>query len=225
MPQDMPPFPPRFTVRDVRVEERRPLHHGHYRLDEYRLRHRRHDGTWSPLLAREVFTPGDSVAVVLYDPATDMVVLVEQFRIGPLAHGDDPWLIEIVAGRIGAGETPQQVARREAEEEAGCRIERLLPLPAFHASPGAVNEFIHMFCGLVDARGIGGVHGLAEEHEDIRAFAVPLGEALAALDSGRLNSAPTVIGLQWLALRRDAIRAALPEGEPEPQTGRQTERP
>lgn len=214
MPQDTPLASSRFRISDVQIEERRPLYRGHYRLDEYRLRHRRQDGAWSPVLVREVFTPGDSVAVVLYDPAADAVVLVEQMRIGPLAHGDDPWLVEIVAGRIGAGETPEQVARREAEEEAGCRIGALLPLPAFHASPGAVNEVIHMFCGLIDADGIGGVHGLAEEHEDIRAFVLPLGEALSALEGGRLNSAPTVIGLQWLALRRDAIRA-MPEKEAE----------
>jgi len=182
------------------------VYSGFFRLETYRLRHELFAGGWSPAISRECLERGHAVAVLPYDPQRDQVVLIEQFRIGALEQGDGPWLLEIVAGIIGPGESKLDVARREAMEEAGCELLDILPVCEYLVSPGGSTESITLYCGRVDAGGIGGVYGLAEEHEDIRVQVLPTDEALALLHSGRVLSATTLIALQWLALQREELR-------------------
>ena len=147
-------------------------------------------------------------AVLPYDPVRDAVVLIEQFRAGKMLSGAaDPWMIEVVAGIIEDGETPEAMVRREAVEEAGCRIGELETLPAFYTSAGGSSEYAHLFCGRVDSSGVGGIHGLDCEDEDIRVIVEPADRALERLARGGIDSAIAVVALQWLALNRARLRA------------------
>jgi ADP-ribose pyrophosphatase len=157
-------------------------------------------------MVREVFERGHAAAVLPYDPVRDQVVLVEQFRIGALRAPEGPWLLEIVAGIIDPGETPEAVVRREAVEESGCVLQDVVPICEYHVSPGGTTERIALFCGQVDALHIGGIHGLAEEEEDIRVLVVPTDEAIALLHAGKILSAAPIIALQWLLLNRESLR-------------------
>lgn len=179
---------------------------GYFQIDRYRLKHRRFAGGWTDVMTREVFERGHAAAVLPYDPLRDTVVLIEQFRIGAYAAGMEPWLIEVVAGIVEPGETPEEVVRREAVEEAGCDIAALEPIGRVLASPGGCSETLYLYCGRVDSSGIGGFHGLEHEQEDIRAFTLPAEEALASLARGEFTNATTIITLQWLALNRDRLR-------------------
>jgi ADP-ribose pyrophosphatase len=179
---------------------------GFFRLERYRLRHTLFAGGWSEELDRELLERGHAAAVLLYDPACDAVVLVEQFRIGALASPRGPWLIEIVAGIVGPGESGADVARREAVEEAGCTAQDLIPICDYLVSPGGSSERIALFCARVDSRNAGGIHGLAHEGEDIRVRVVPFAEALDMVRDGRIDSASPIIALQWLALNRTEVR-------------------
>jgi len=192
---------------DVELLERTSPFRGFFRMDVYRLRHRLFGGGWSGIVQREVFVRGRAVAVVLYDPDREAVVLVEQFRIAPYALGRTPWMIELVAGVVEEGEDPAAVARREAQEEAGVEILDLFPLHEYFVSPGGTTETVIIYCARVDSRSVGGVHGLPHEQEDIRAFVRPLDDALADLTAGRIDNAITLIGLQHLALHRAALKA------------------
>jgi ADP-ribose pyrophosphatase len=144
--------------------------------------------------------------VLPYDPALDSVVFIEQFRIGAFAAGRPPWLLEIVAGIIEVGETAESVVRREALEEAGCDVHELVPIADYLVSPGGTSETVVIFCGRVDASRVGGIHGKAEEHEDINVVVVPFAEARKRLDQGAVDNAAALIALQWLALNRDQLR-------------------
>ena len=192
----------------VELLEKTTPHKGYFRMDRYRLRHERFAGGWTDVMTREVFERGNAAVVLPYDPQRDVVVLVEQFRIGAYAAGLDPWLVEAVAGIVEPGETPEEVARRAAEEEAGCRITALEPIGKVLPSPGGCSEVLYLYCGRIDSAGVGGLHGLAEEHEDIRAFTLSLDEALARLAQGHVANANAVITLQWLALNRVRLRRA-----------------
>ena len=194
---------------DDRVEllERTSPYQGFFRLDLYRLRHRLFAGGWSADLSREVFERGHAAAVVLYDPERDRVVLIEQFRVGAYAAGLEPWLLEAVAGIIEPGESAEAVVRREALEEAGCRIGELVPIGRVLMSPGGSSETITLYCGRVEATGADGLHGLAEEGEDIRSVTLAWDQVAARLAAGGILSAHTVIALQWLAAERPALRA------------------
>ena len=181
---------------------------GFFRINGYRLRHRLFAGGWSGAIEREVFERGHAVGVLPYDPVADSVVLIEQFRIGALVAGMSPWLIEVVAGIIEEGEAPEEVARRETLEEAGLEIQALIPMCRYLVSPGGSSESVRLYCGRVDSRGAGGIHGLAEEHEDIRVDRVAYEEAMHLLEEGRVTNSVSLIALQWLALHRDRVRAA-----------------
>lgn len=193
---------------DVEIESHTICFQGFFRIEKYRLRHALFKGGMSETMSRELFERGQAVAVLPYDPVLDRVVLIEQFRIGALNDPQGPWLTEIVAGMMAEGETPEAVARREAEEEAGCVIGELLPICRFYPSPGGCSESAVLFCGRVDASSVGGIYGLAHEHEDIRVFTAGFSEAMEWIDGGRINSAAPIMALQWLALNKDKVRAA-----------------
>lgn len=192
---------------DVEIFEKTLCFEGFFRLESYRLRHRLFNGDWSPLLVRELFERGNAAAVLPYDPVRDEIILIEQFRVGALSATDGPWLLEIVAGMIESSETAEQVAKRESIEEAGCTITDLIPLYHYFASPGGTTEHLALFCGRVDATNAGGIHGAAEENEDIKVHVIPFNSALTLLTTGRINSASAIIALQWLILNREQVRA------------------
>lgn len=179
----------------------------YFRLDEFHVAHELFAGGNSPVFTREIFERGSVVAVLPYDPRRDKVVLIEQFRAGALDDSDGPWLIECVAGVIEEGESEEEVALRECVEEAGCSIERLHTISRYYVSPGGTSEHCSLFCGLVDSDGVGGIHGLPHEHEDIRVIVVDAAEAFAWVRDGRIRSSATIIALQWLELNKGRLRA------------------
>lgn len=196
-----------FTAADVEVIERRCLHQGFFRLEQVRLRHRLFEGGWSGEVVREVHCRHDAVGVLLYDVERDAVVLVEQIRAGALSDPDSPWKLEVVAGLVEAGESPAEVARREAMEEAGCPVGELVELHTYYPSPGACDERVTLYCALVDSSGLGGVHGVDEEHEDIRVHVLGFSQAWELLQAGRLDNAMCLIAFHWLAGQRASLRA------------------
>ena len=192
--------------REVEVLEKRTLYQGYCRLNEYRLRHSLYGGGMSPEINREVMERGHAVFVLPYDPVRDEVVMIEQFRIGPFVNGDQPWSLEIVAGMIEDGEALEDVVRREAREEAGIEVWDITHSLDFYASPGTTSEHFSIFCARTDTATTGGIHGIAEEGEDILVIVMPFREVMATLDNGRINCGPVIAAVQWLALHRDEIR-------------------
>lgn len=179
---------------------------GFFRVFECRLRHRLFDGGMSPELMRELIDRGRAVAVLPYDPRAEAVVLIEQFRIGAIDAPKGPWQIELIAGLMEPGEQEESVGRREAEEEAGCALGRLERIHDFYSSPGSTSERVVVYVAEVDSAGLGGIHGIEAEGEDIRVHVVSVDEALAMLSRGRIDSAIPIIALQWLALNRESLR-------------------
>lgn len=191
---------------DVEIGRQDTAYRGYLRVDRYGLRHRRHDGGWSRWIDRELVERGHGAALLPYDPWADVVVLVEQFRIGAFAAGLPPWQLEIPAGIIEPGESPEAVARRETQEEAGSAVDPIEPIGRFLLSPGALSETVAVYCGRLDSRGLGGVHGLADEDEDIAVTVRPFVAAWRLVEAGAMASAFSVIALQWLALHRPSLR-------------------
>lgn len=195
---------------DKRVEilQQELLYQGFFRLERFRLQHRLFDGRMGNPITREALYRGPAAAVVLYDPQRDVLVLVEQFRIGAFlagAHGG--WMLELVAGILEPDEPPEAVVRREALEEAGCTIGELLPIGSYLSSPASTPEYIHLYCGQVDSGNVGGIHGLAEEGEDIRVVSLPAQQVLETeLFRGRICSSTPLLALLWFAQQRDRLR-------------------
>ncbi|WP_163836135.1 NUDIX domain-containing protein [Spartinivicinus ruber] len=199
---------PSFNLQDTEIILQDRTYNGFFKIDHYQLKHRLFQGGWSQPLSREVMVRRPAAAVLLFDPYHDQVIVAEQFRVGALAANDNnPWLTEIVAGIIEAGETAEDVAIREAKEEANCDVQQLLPICEYYPSPGGCSEKLHLFCGIIDTSVVvEGVFGLAEEGEDIRVSCIPAKQAITMLADGRINNAAAIIALQWLSLNKTDIQ-------------------
>lgn len=195
-----------FTHDDYEITQRDVLYKGIFQLIRYHIKQKTFEGKWIGPYTREVFERKSAVAVLPYDPVLDRVVLIEQFRAGAITNPESPWLIEIVAGLLDKGDGPKETAIREANEEAGCKMTDIYPICEYFVSPGGSNEYLNLFCGRVDASDIDGVHGLANEHEDIRAFTVSLDDALKMIQEGSIKTPPAIIALFWLQLNREWLR-------------------
>lgn len=202
--------------KDVKVVDKVRTFEGYFQVDRYTISHRKFEGGWTPPFMREVFERGHAVVVLLYDPVLDVLVFVEQFRIGAYAaqkstkwwpRDASPWLIECVAGIIDDGETPEEVAQREAFEESGCTVQELIPIHQIYATPGASTETNFIFCGRIDASQAGGIHGIEDENEDIRVIKAPAAETFQWLNEGRIVHATTIVALQWFRENHRHLRA------------------
>jgi len=191
----------------IEIIEKNIAYQGFFRLEKFRLRHSLFEGGMSNVMSRELFERGHAVAVLPYDPIRDEVVLLEQFRVGAINDPDGAWLTEIVAGMIDEDETAEEVAKREAVEEAGCDITEFAHICNYYVSPGGTSETIALYCGKVDSsKVVEGIYGLDEENEDIRVFKSTYQQLVACLESGKINSAAPIIAIQWLMMNRDKIR-------------------
>ncbi len=191
----------------VELVDHEVAYQGRFRVGRYQFRHGLYQGGKSAVLKREVFERGQAAAVLPYDPRRDEVVLIRQFRAGAYVAGRHPWTWEVVAGVIEDGESAEDVARREAIEEASLEIREMIPMHNVIVSPGSGSESCTVFLGHVDTTNAGGVFGLESEGENILAKVLPFAEVRTMLEHGEIDNAIGVVAVQWLMLHRDEVRA------------------
>ncbi|MBS3047379.1 ADP-ribose diphosphatase [Enterobacter mori] len=199
-------LPVTFAKNDVEIIARETLYSGFFSMELYRFRHRLFNGEMSGEIKREIFERGHAAVLLPFDPVRDEVVLVEQIRIAAYDVSESPWLLEMVAGMIEEGESVEDVARREALEEAGLVVGRTKPVLSYLASPGGTSERLSIMVGEVDATTAEGIHGLADENEDIRVHVVSREQAYQWVEEGKIDNAASVIALQWLQLHYQTLR-------------------
>jgi ADP-ribose pyrophosphatase len=190
----------RFSIKDVTIHQQKNCYQGFFKMDEYQLSHRLFEGGESKILSREIFERGHAVVVIPYDAQNDRVVLLEQFRVGAIGHGDTPWLLEFVAGMFGKDESPVEVAIREAKEEANLALTetQIDKVMEYFSSPGGMSEVMHLYVANINSNNVEGVHGLECEGEDILLHVMQRDQAFSLLANGKITNAATIIGLQWL---------------------------
>ncbi len=191
---------------EYEIVKKERLFQGFFAIDRYTVKHEMFNGGMSGEVVREVFERGDAAAVLPYDPKLDAVVLVEQFRIGATSSENGPWQLETIAGVVDKeDESVAELVKREAIEEANCQLDEVIPMMEYFCSPGGATEKISLFTAIVDASELGGVYGLAEESEDIKVHVVKLTDAMKMIETGEIQTAMTIIALQWLALNIEKI--------------------
>ena len=196
-----------FNKKDVFNLTKRILYKGFFSLFEYRFQYRKFDGSVSEMVSREILERGHAVVLLAYDDKRDKVVLIEQIRIAAIDTQASPWILELIAGMMDHdNESTEEVARREAMEEAGIVIGQCKPIISYLASPGGLTEQLHILVGQVDSSTAKGVHGLAEENEDIKVHVVSREQAYKWVEEGVINNAASIIALQWLQLNHLTLK-------------------
>jgi ADP-ribose pyrophosphatase len=197
---------PLFQQSDVEIQSQAAVFQGFLKVEKLHLRHQLFGGGWSERLERELLIKEQAVGVLLLDPDTDRLVMVRQFRAGMLWQPESPWPLELVAGMVDKEETLEAVALRETREETGLTASGLVKICEYFNSPGSSTEKVTLFCAKVDAEAAGGIHGLEQEHEDIKVVVLPREQALQRVRSGEINNAMSVIALQWLELNQKTLQ-------------------
>lgn len=203
-----PKAPPIAPLPGLEVEGDDVVYGNRFAMQRVRFRYRRFDGTRSGTLTWELWRRGRGVVILPYDPATDRVALIEQFRLPAHAAGLRPVQVELPAGLLEPDEDPALAGMRELAEEAGLKARAMERIGPFLLMPGGCDEVVHFYCAHVDLDAeASGSHGLAHENEDTRVIIRTAGEAFAMLAAGALEGAPTALALMWLQLNRARLRA------------------
>lgn len=133
-----------------------------------------------------------SVTLVPLD-SQSQVWFVSQYR-----HATGEHLLELPAGTLDFGETPEACARRECREEIGMAPGRLRLLGSSYLAPGYSTEFMSFFL----AQDLTPDALTPDEDEVIRVERVPIDRALQMASSGALRDAKSIVGLHlawhWL---------------------------
>ncbi|MCK4707403.1 MAG: NUDIX domain-containing protein [Gammaproteobacteria bacterium] len=190
---------------DWKIISKKQLFKGFLSIEEYKITHELYSGGQTEIITRQLMERGHAVAVLLFDPAEDKLVLIEQFRIGAKDDEESSWLIELVAGMIDPGEQAEDVVIRECREEAGVEIKNVRELFTYYSSPGGCSEKIKLYYAEVDSTEAGGIHGLASENEDIKVIVMDFEQAILQMKGGKINSATPILALQWLQLNHDSL--------------------
>ncbi|MEP2782772.1 MAG: NUDIX domain-containing protein [Pseudoruegeria sp.] len=179
-----------------------------FAMDDLDVQFRKFSGEFSDVARRFIFKGTDAVIVLPYDPVRDRVLLVEQVRFGTYQRGADVnWTIEPVAGLIDPGESPEDAAKRETQEEANVSLTKLIHTGSYYPSPGATTEYYHSYLGLCDLPDdVCGVSGVEEENEDIRSYLVSYQELMDLIDRKVGQVGPLYVLALWLARHRDSLR-------------------
>ena len=142
---------------------------------------------------REYIEHPGAVALVPYLDNGD-ILLLNQFRY-PLKKV----FIELPAGKIDPGETPEQTGMRELEEETGLKAEKLTFLTTIHPCIGYSDEVIHIY----EAFGLSEGVKHTDDEEFIETFSLSLEDALKKVKTGEITDVKTMIGLLSAKLRKD----------------------
>jgi nudix-type nucleoside diphosphatase (YffH/AdpP family) len=153
------------------------------------------------LVEREIVGHPSGAAVLPYDPERKVALLITEAR-PPVVYEGEPRLLEAIAGALEEG-SPEECARREALEEGGLKLGKLVHLGRVWMTPSTSTERVDLYLGEydeVDRVAPGG--GLDEEDEHVRVKEVPLAVLWAMVEAGDLRDAKTLILLQALRIRR-----------------------
>jgi len=190
----------------IEIQGQEWLSQGFMKLAKYTVQHERFDGGMIGPFTREIVLRTTAVGVLPYDPVADKILLIEQFRLAAHLAGFPAWQREVIAGIADKDESSEDLARREAIEEANCKVTDLIEMTRFLLSPGMSNEVLILYCGRMDSSQATGVHGLATEHEDIRSTLYDAKDIPALLEHGTTGNGPLTIALYWMQANRQRLR-------------------
>jgi len=155
------------------------------------------DGLWQTV-SREAYDRGNGAAILLYNRASQTIILTRQFRMPTYLNGNkDGYMIECCAGLLDKLH-PQDCIKKETEEETGYRITEVTKLFEAYMSPGSVTEMLYFFAAeYAKDMKISKGGGLTEENENIEVLELSFSDACKMIGNGEIKDAKTIMLLQY----------------------------
>ncbi|SFT51079.1 ADP-ribose pyrophosphatase [Algoriphagus locisalis] len=172
----------------------------HFKINKAKIKHELFDSSFIEV-DRLCFERGDSVAIIIYEKDTDMLLFTNQFRYPTIK--EKGWILELVAGSIELGDIAEDRVRKEVEEEIGYMVNEIQFINSFFVSPGGTSERISLYYSEVDSKNKvfkGG--GMKFEKEDIQLIKIKSSDVKEQMKTNQFRDAKTIIGLQWFYLNR-----------------------
>ena len=150
---------------------------------------------------RDVVRHSGSVVILAVDAsrnANDPLIVIErQYR-----HAAGQYMWEIPAGRKEPEEATLAGAKRELLEETGYRAKRWEKIARFYPSPGFLGEWMQVYL----AEGLTSGESKPDEDEYIEHRLIPLSEALAWIDSGKIVDGKSLVAILQYERRRSTLK-------------------
>ncbi len=185
-------------MKKVEILERKIVFDDFYKMEEALFRYEKPNGEMTEPIKRLSFERGNGVAGIVYNTDTQKAILVKQFRY-PCYYNGPGWIVEVVAGMLGADEDPEEAMKREVLEEIGYVVKHIERISSFYVSPGGTSEKIYTFYIEVDnSSRVNEGGGLLHEDENIEIVEYSLQELEEAMKNEGVPDAKSIIACNYL---------------------------
>ncbi len=182
-------------ARQARIIGETLIAEGRFRLTRTRVEIEEADGA-RRALDHEIYHHGRAAAVLLYDRARGVALLVKQFRLGAYLSDGALETLEVCAGMLD-GDDPETCVEREAREETGVRIAGARHAFDAYTSPGGMTEKLACFVAPYRAADRVDPGGGVDADERIEVVEIPFDETLAMIETGAIRDAKTIALLYY----------------------------
>ena len=173
-----------------------------YTLKKVTYEYAKKDGTIN-VQSREAYDRGNGATILLYNKASNNVILTRQFRLPTFINGNKSgFMIEACAGLLDK-DNPEDCIKRETEEETGYKVKEVYKIFEAYMSPGSVTEILHFFVAEYSQQMKVNEGGGAEhEEENIEVLELNFDQALGMITTGEIKDAKTIMLLQYVRLNK-----------------------
>ncbi|WP_316736472.1 GDP-mannose pyrophosphatase NudK [Pedobacter aquatilis] len=182
---------------NIKIISKEILSDNWYTLNKITFEYLKKDGTVETQ-NREAYDRGNGATILLYNVASQTVILTRQFRLPTYINGNETgMLIETCAGLLDK-DNPETAIKRETEEETGYKIKDVKKVFEAYMSPGSVTEILYFFVAEYSKDmkvSEGGGH--LEEQENIEVLETSFDEALDMIATGEIKDGKTIMLLQY----------------------------
>ncbi len=188
---------------DIKILKTEILSDHWYTLKKVTFEQRNKHHEWE-LVVREAYDRGNGAAILLYNPASQSIILTKQFRMPSYINGnEDGMMIEVCAGLLDDLQ-PEVCIRKETEEETGYRVNAVTKVMEAYMSPGSVTEKLHFFLAQYEqTMKVSEGGGLDDDHENIDVIEIKFDKAIAMVASGAIQDAKTILLIQYLQINHN----------------------
>ena len=188
---------PFLKKNDLQIKSKKLLLSSYLKLFNYNIKIKSFKDKNVKIITRDLIAAKNSVSILLFDPLKNLIMLVEQFRIGDYKR--NPWTLEVISGTVNpCSKNVINFIIKETKEESNIRCLDIIYLLSYLNSPGISNEITYLYLGIFNSKRDENILGLSGESEELKTHLFDLDVALSLIGKGIINHPSSIISILWL---------------------------